>query len=648
GQMTAFGVPYVGGVTPSGGIPEGLIGFKVYQDSEWIADVAYDNEGTEDWIYHVINPIDPGTYLYDVSAIYDLTSYGFAGEIGESAWEGTDTVHVVWGFPLPFFEGWDQGTFGFNSWMTSGTNWKINSVAGSPAPAAEFTWDPLLENDYSSTLTSNPLDADLMTEGNMFLDFDIKLNDRNSTGLEMLTAEVYNGSTWSTVATFVNDGSFDWTSNHIDISDYAMTNAFRIRFNATGMNSFDVISWFVDNISVYRTCQSVSDLAAREYNLEDVLVTWNAPVAPVVAEWLYYDDATIEYVMGSTADWSIDEAIRFEPAQMVDFAGAAVTKISVFIDSRLIGTGTVSAKIWQGANASNLIYEEDITSQIVIGDDFNEVTLATPVAFDNTVELWIGVNTAGPANTYGVGITTDMGSWNPNADLINDGGGWSHIQDMGISNRAWLLRGFVTTAYQTVQLGSYTDHTTLIGGGQLLATSADVTINTVTTDREISGFKVYRKTDEMGDYTELFTVPAEAGVEAYSFLDETTEIGGSYWYQVTCVWESATDFCESAPGWNVAMTEDFVFVIPVLDVDDEEAGELNLYPNPAKDRVNVTSKVAMKHISVMNYVGQVVYTADVAGENSVELNTSSFEAGVYVVQINTANGLVTKRVVITE
>ena len=646
-QMTAFGVPYLGGVNPGGGVPDGLLAFRLYQDGAEIAEIPYEGQGVDEWISYVVNPIDPGTYLYDVSAIYDLTVFGFPGEIGESAWEGTDTVHVVWGFPIPFFEGWDQGTFDFNTWTTSSSNWSINPVVGTPEPSAEFSWDPLLENDYSSTLTSNPLNADLMTEGDMWLDFDVKLDDRNSTGLEMLNAEVYNGSTWNVVATFANNGSFDWTSSHIDVSAYAMTNSFRVRFNAVGMNSFDVVSWFVDNVSVYRTCQSISDLTGEEYNLEDVLLTWNAPVEPVVADWLYYDDATIEYVWGSTGAWSSDVAIRFEPSQLIDFAGAAVTKISVFIDSRLVGVGTVSAKIWQGANASTLIYEEDVTSQILIGDDFNEVTLASPAMFDNTQELWIGVNTAGPADTYGVGITTDMGTWNPNADLMNNGSGWEHIQDYGISNRAWLLRGFVTTSYQSVVLGSYTDNTTLIGGGQLTATSADVTISNVSSDRAISGFNVYRRTDDVSDYELLEFVAAETGVEAYTFLDENTVIGGTYWYQVTCVWEGETDYCESAPGWNVPMTEDFVYIL-IIDVNNPEAGELSVYPNPAKDKVNVTSNVAMNHISVMNYVGQVVYTSTLAGEHAVELNTSSYEAGVYVVQINTENGLVTKRVVISQ
>jgi hypothetical protein len=413
------------------------------------------------------------------------------------------------------------------------------------------------------------------------------------------------------------------------------------------MNSFDVISWFVDNIEIYRTCESISDLAVIEVNLEDAELSWNAPVEPVVAEWLYYDNGSIEYVWGSTAAWSSDEAIRFEASDLVDFAGAAVTKISVFIDSRLLGVGTVSAKIWQGANAANLIYEEDVTSQIVIGDDFNEVTLATPVPFDNTDELWIGVNTAGPADTYGVGITTDMGTWDPNADLMNNGSGWEHIQDYGISNRAWLLRGFVTTAYQTVALGSYTESTNYIAGANLMATSADVTVSNAPADRMIAGFNVYRKTSELAEYEMYDYVPAEAGVEAYTYLDTETVTLGTYWYQVTCVWESESDYCESAPGYNVPMTEDFVYIL-ILDIENTQSSELSLYPNPASDRVNVTSNVAMNSVSVLNYVGQVVYTAELSGENAIELNTSSYEAGVYVVQITTANGIVTKRVVIAE
>ena len=33
-----------------------------------------------------------------------------------------------------------------------------------------------------------------------------------------------------------------------------MNKVFKIRFHAMGVNSINILSWFVDNIHVYRTC----------------------------------------------------------------------------------------------------------------------------------------------------------------------------------------------------------------------------------------------------------------------------------------------------------------------------------------------------------------------------------------------------------
>ncbi|MAZ93858.1 MAG: hypothetical protein CMF58_05510, partial [Lentimicrobiaceae bacterium] len=83
-------------------------------------------------------------------------------------------------------------------------------------------------------------------------------------------------------------------------------------------------------------------------------------------------------------------------------------------------------------------------------------------------------------------------------------------------------------------------------------------------------------------------------------------------------------------------------------IDDPNTIALtNLYPNPAQDNVTVTSSVPMNKLTVTNYVGQVVYTGEMFDATSVELNTSSYQAGVYLVKIDTDNGIVTKQVVIT-
>jgi hypothetical protein len=528
-----------------------------------------------------------------------------------------------------------------NGWSTDGLNWVINGTEGDPAPSAEFKWDPLLQNNYSSALTSALLDATQLSESQIYLDFDIKLNNRVITHTEYLMIEVFNGIAWDTIAAFNNDGSFDWTSYHIPISQYSFGNLFQVRFVANGENSHNINSWGIDNIEIYQTCTPPIDLWGFVYNYEDIMIIWDAPVN--VSEWLYYDDATIEYVWGSTLAWSSDEAILFEPDQLVEFAGATVTKISVFIDSRLIGAGTVSAKIWQGANATNLIYEEDITSQIVIGDDFNEVTLATPVMFDNTQELWIGVNTAGPAGTYGVGITTDLGTWNPNADLMNNGSGWEHIQDYGISNRAWLLRAYVTSTFQTKWLGHFEENNDLSASGSFVPLLNEISLPKVPTTRNISGFNIYKKVGYT-DFQLYSFMPATDGVIAYSFLDTDVDPYPTNCYQVTCVWEGATDYCESEPGLNYS-GDDMVCIV-FEGITYRGVNSIGIYPNPSNDQITINSPVPIIELSLLNFSGQEVRQMDIAGENKIEINTSTLQPGIYLIRIKTVNGIVTKRVVI--
>ena len=138
-QMGTICIPVIGGGGGGGVVPPGLMSFNVYRDGGFIANVPYNGEGTEDFVNYVENNVAPGTYMYDVTAVYDLGAFGFPGETGESMVEGPDTVKVVWGYDLPFMETWSQGNFGFNDWSAASSNWKINSQVGDPAPAAEFS-----------------------------------------------------------------------------------------------------------------------------------------------------------------------------------------------------------------------------------------------------------------------------------------------------------------------------------------------------------------------------------------------------------------------------------------------------------------------------------------------------------------------------
>ena len=89
-----------------------------------------------------------------------------------------------------------------------------------------------------------------------------------------------------------------------------------------------------------------------------------------------------------------------------------------------------------------------------------------------------------------------------------------------------------------------------------------------------------------------------------------------------------------------------------VGIEDEISKlELNMYPNPVADMLNVTFKAEKQKqytVSVMSNTGQLVYekqiTSDV--ENNLQINTSELAEGIYFVKIENENGFYSKPVMI--
>jgi hypothetical protein len=76
----------------------------------------------------------------------------------------------------------------------------------------------------------------------------------------------------------------------------------------------------------------------------------------------------------------------------------------------------------------------------------------------------------------------------------------------------------------------------------------------------------------------------------------------------------------------------------------DNSATFNLYPNPAKDLVNIESfnTVVLQRIVIYNMQGQQVFDAKInASKYSIDLNT--LHTGIYSVQIQTEKGVVTRR-----
>ena len=268
----------------------GLKGYRVYRDDVAIADVV---PGPDTLWYYDMNA-GPGTFSYGVSALYDLTAYGFTGE-GESLPDGPLNLTINCGVPLPFFEPWNSANFSYNNWTfpADTLNWKITTGIGNPAPTADFSWDPILHN-YSAAFESPVLDASPYTCAKIWFDFDYKLVDRNGTSAEKLDCDVFWDNAWHTKTTLINQGSTNWIPQHIEVSQ-TKGKGLKVRFRAYGANSADILHWYVDNIHVYGICAPPLTLAGDVAD-NDVTLTWGAPDCGVSGQLMdfIFDDGVWE------------------------------------------------------------------------------------------------------------------------------------------------------------------------------------------------------------------------------------------------------------------------------------------------------------------------------------------------------------------
>nr|NQU91798.1 T9SS type A sorting domain-containing protein [Bacteroidota bacterium] len=92
-----------------------------------------------------------------------------------------------------------------------------------------------------------------------------------------------------------------------------------------------------------------------------------------------------------------------------------------------------------------------------------------------------------------------------------------------------------------------------------------------------------------------------------------------------------------ANGMNMSITtvNDIVSVYDIV-----------VFPNPATDLINISSDYNLKKVTLVNSLGQPVYTQEVTG-NNYQINVSSYVIGMYFIRIETANGnVITKKIMI--
>jgi len=552
---------------------------------------------------------------------------------------------------LPFCEDWNHGTFDFNDWTTSSENWEISSNNGNDAPSAQWNWDPDPGIDYSSSLTSQLFIADTLTEGKIWLDFDIALTNRHSTGDEFMKVEIYDGTNWNEVASFSNaEGSFDYVSNHIDISNHTLATEFKVRFIASGVNSFDVINWNVDNICVYRTCPAPENLSGEVYwiSYDDygAYICWEEEPPQASGTWISYVEGPYAGGIGLTDLLPITVAIQWDPEDLGAYNGMQFSKIRYYYGVAVVGTAVV--QVWED---DNLILEEDAGA--ITANDWNEVTFSTPVTIDATKTYKLGYTVSGydfgPDGPCGAqDFTGDL-----NSDLVYLDGAWDHLSNY--LPYGWLIETFVSdpvsaTPNHFEPIKSSIAMNRKGGMFKAVKTSAENRTHSMKappSTRSLDHFNIYKSFDYGDSYTFLTTVDAVDTITEYCYYDRNINGYDMLCYKVSAVYESDLDECESDFAQVIDDYFDYVCVLFTEGMRTHTGiPKVEVYPNPTKNQVIISSDKSIINIAVINYMGQLVKQKEINRNNKTVLNTSNFVSGAYLMRIETESGVAIKRILI--
>lgn len=80
-------------------------------------------------------------------------------------------------------------------------------------------------------------------------------------------------------------------------------------------------------------------------------------------------------------------------------------------------------------------------------------------------------------------------------------------------------------------------------------------------------------------------------------------------------------------------------------VGENEALSVAVYPNPTNSHITIEAE-DLKHITITNLLGQVIYDGKAEGD-TFEYDFREYGAGIYLLKIETANGVATRRVAVT-
>jgi hypothetical protein len=209
-----------------------------------------------------------------LNAVYDLSGYDIPNETLESQPAGLLIFNAVDPISYEFSEDWSSMSYYHNCWAIEGQGMVLVTDQGNPGPAFVFQ---NTDEYYQAFLTSYPINSPQSSDGDLILEFDLKLLSYGQSGNETLEFQVLSeGSTdWIMIKGISNFwGNINWTHFSVDLAGFVDTPLFRIRLKFAGYGG-ETTNWAIDNIQVHNVCPGPTSINAGKYDESHIAVIWN-------------------------------------------------------------------------------------------------------------------------------------------------------------------------------------------------------------------------------------------------------------------------------------------------------------------------------------------------------------------------------------
>jgi type IX secretion system substrate protein len=592
-------------------IPVNLLGFNIYKNGELLEWIPYSTGDST--IYNATSTWLPCNYLISVTGVYDLGPLGYPGQQGESYMQNTPIgLQFDLGKELPLIEDWESMGFDTNNWEVQCSNWKLVADQGNPSPCVQFNGQMQLI-DYDCALISDYLNAEKAIEGDIVLSFDYKVETNGSSApSEELCIMYWTDCEWHITETLNASQDKDWTSLELEI-DVPTCSIIKVGFFCRGENSSLINFWQIDNIQLEIICpaivsQRVNTIEANQ-DFTVVELFWYYEEFPP-GYWYGLTDGTYENAISST-NGGAGLAQKFNIQTGYGFYIGAIRYFN-----------SSYGNYWQPCDVYILNKAGD---QIIGGpyrnengppDNFAQIAFA-PVFLESGEFMIATFNT----DPQGPNVGIDDSNYDATLYFGNIGS----FDEMG-------QFGYYYTGSQEVYLQNE-------GKAQGIYKAASNVASTSNIDQFSPSIKC-RATKTKSRQNYVSSIWRNGEIIKDSVLTN---------YTIDTIWEAGEYTYAISPNYsNCQLDTTYMGTISVYTDLKENivVPNIKVYPNPAKELITIESSSALLQITVLDIRGKVKSRIETQGEESIQINTSDFENGIYFIKIKTEEGELTEKVAV--